>query len=116
MSAKSRTACGLNIFFPAMWLRVWMKQKSSSWGSQWVVGGVGFPWVVLMVGVGFVLFLVLAFWSWIVGLVVVVLDFPPLFLGVCVYYMFLGMSRCVRVGSVWTLLALLIVLISVPAS
>jgi hypothetical protein len=84
-----------------------MKQKPSSWGSQWVVGGVGFPWVELMVGVGFVLFLVLAFWSWIVGLVVVVLVFPPLFLGV---------SRCVRVGLVWTLLALLIVLISVPAS
>lgn len=104
MSAKSRTACGLNIFFPAMWFRAWMKQKSSSWVSQWVVGGAGFPWMELMVGVGFLLFFVLAFWNWIVGLVFVVFDFPPLFL--CV-------SGCVWSGGVGRFLVVLIVMLSV---
>ena len=58
-----------------------------------------------MVGVGCLLFFVLVFWSWILGLVFVVLEFPPLFL---------GGSGFVWVGLVGVYLAMLIVVVSVP--
>ncbi len=59
----------------------------------------------LMVGARCLLFFVLVLWSWIVDLVLIVLEFPP---------MLLGVSRCVWVGEVGTFLAILIVVVYVP--